>query len=288
MNCNDVPTVKCDSRGEGLKDGLMDKSSIPGVAWAQLARYCSIASLIALPSVGFTEPGGPETIEQIKPSIVAVGTFQRTRNPQFLFRGTGFAVGNGAFVATNDHVVPKILDTENNESMVVALPSRGHEVQLRMARKVGAESSADLALLKIDGAPLHPLRLGNAERVREGETYLFTGFPIGQILGLFPVTHRAMISAITPIAIPAERADQLNPRTLRRLSQGAYPIFQLDATAYPGNSGSPLYHPETAEVVGIINMVFVKGTKETALTEPSGISYAIPIIYLKELLSRQN
>ncbi len=27
----------------------------------------------------------------------------------------------------------------------------------------------------------------------------------------------------------------------------------LDATAYPGNSGSPLYDPETGEVVGIIH-----------------------------------
>jgi hypothetical protein len=33
-------------------------------------------------------------------------------------------------------------------------------------------------------------------------------------------------------------------------------------------------------------MVFVKGTKEAALTQPSGISYAIPSRHLIELLSR--
>jgi S1-C subfamily serine protease len=95
-----------------------------------------------------------------------------------------------------------------------------------------------------------------------------------------------MISAVAPIAIQQARANQLDARALRQLALGAYPIFQLDATAYPGNSGSPLYHPETAEVVGIINMVFVKGSRETALTEPSGISYAIPIQHLKDLLER--
>jgi hypothetical protein len=33
-------------------------------------------------------------------------------------------------------------------------------------------------------------------------------------------------------------------------------------------------------------MVFVKGTKEAALSAPSGISYAIPVRYLRELLAQ--
>jgi serine protease Do len=33
-------------------------------------------------------------------------------------------------------------------------------------------------------------------------------------------------------------------------------------------------------------MVFVKATKETALTQPSGISYAIPSRFLIELLAQ--
>ena len=35
---------------------------------------------------------------------------------------------------------------------------------------------------------------------------------------------------------------------------------------------------------GVINMVLVKGLKETAITNPSGISYAIPASYIRELL----
>jgi hypothetical protein len=37
-------------------------------------------------------------------------------------------------------------------------------------------------------------------------------------------------------------------------------------------------------VIGIVNMVFVKGSKEAALTQPSGITYAIPSRHLVELL----
>jgi len=56
--------------------------------------------------------------------------------------------------------------------------------------------------------------------------------------------------------------------------------------AYPGNSGSPLYSPDTGQVVGIINKVFIQETKETVIQKPSGISYAIPIIHLHELLKK--
>ncbi len=61
-----------------------------------------------------------------------------------------------------------------------------------------------------------------------------------------------------------------------QLQKPRYAVFQLDGTAYPGSSGSPLYDPETGLVYGVINMVFVKGTKEAALSNPSGITYAIP------------
>ena len=33
-------------------------------------------------------------------------------------------------------------------------------------------------------------------------------------------------------------------------------------------------------------MVFVKGTKESALTQPSGITYAIPAKYLQDVVQK--
>jgi len=69
--------------------------------------------------------------------------------------------------------------------------------------------------------------------------------------------------------------------------QTPYDVFQLDATAYPGNSGSPLYAIDSGKVIGIINKVFVQGSKENALTHPSGISYAIPAEHIKALLAQQ-
>jgi len=112
----------------------------------------------------------------------------------------------------------------------------------------------------------------------------FTGFPIGGALGFSPVTHRGMVSSITPIALPAANARQVNEKLVRQLKRGSFSIFQLDATAYPGNSGSPVFDAGSGEVIGITNMVFIKGSKEAAVSQPSGITYAIPENYLKDLL----
>jgi len=40
----------------------------------------------------------------------------------------------------------------------------------------------------------------------------------------------------------------------------------------------------TGEVLAVINMVLVKGSKESAITHPSGISYAIPVRFVRELV----
>ena len=226
------------------------------------------------------------TVPRIKPAVVAVGTYQRTRSPAFQFRGTGFVVGNGLLVATNAHVLPERLDSDNMEALVIVVPGDGETGTVRPARVVASERSRDLAVVRLEGGPALPaLRLGSNARVLEGQEIAFTGFPIGNVLGMTPVTHRGIVSAITPIGIPQANSRNLNPALIRRLANDVFRVYQLDATAYPGNSGSPLYDPASGEVLGVLNMVFVKSSKENVLADPSGISYAIPVEYLQRLLA---
>jgi S1-C subfamily serine protease len=243
-----------------------------------------IAAMLACARSALAEDA-VDTIARVKRSVVAVGTLMRERSPPFEFRGTGFVVGTGTTIATNAHVLPVALDATHNEVLAILLPGPdGVSARARTVERIKSEPGTDLALLRLAGEPLHPLALGDWRGVREGQSVLITGFPIGAVLGPFPVTHRGMVSAITPIAIPQASAGSLNPALVRRLGEGSFPVFQLDATAYPGNSGSPVYDPATGEVLGIVNMVFVKGTKEAALTQPSGITYAVPAGHLKNLL----
>ncbi|HSC99282.1 MAG TPA: serine protease [Casimicrobiaceae bacterium] len=227
----------------------------------------------------------PDTIARVKPSVVGVGTFEPTRAPPFQFRGTGFAVGDGSIIVTNSHVLPVTLDAARNESIAIVVPGSGSSAaKVREVTRLAVDPGSDLALLKLPGQPLQPLKLKDSSAVREGQEILITGYPIGAVLGMVPATHRGMVSAITPIAIPQAHANDLNEAVLRRLSTGSFSVFQLDATAYPGNSGSPIYDPATGEVLGVVNMVFVKGTKESALSQPSGITYAVPAQHLEALL----
>jgi S1-C subfamily serine protease len=265
-------------RANGLRE-------ISVVLKALLQCFAVATGLLLAASLAVAQ--APDTIARVKSSVVAVGTVQKLRSPQFQFLGTGFAVGDGSLIATNAHVVAKPLaDGKDPELLAIAIPSNSPQrAQIRVVQRAGTDAERDLALLRTNGPPLPALSLRDSDSVREGEQLLLTGFPIGTVLGLFAATHRAMVAAITPIAIPMGDTRKLDTAMVRRLQSGAFPVFQLDATSYPGNSGSPLYDPATGEVVGVLNMVFVKGTKEKALTDPSGISYAIPSRYLQLLIS---
>jgi serine protease Do len=85
--------------------------------------------------------------------------------------------------------------------------------------------------------------------------------------------------------LPAPTAQSLDPRAIARLRDGNFEVFQLDATAYPGNSGGPLLDAANGQVLGIVNMVLVRGSRETALSNPTGITYAIPVRHLHELIA---
>ena len=250
--------------------------------FGRLLRLATILVLLAAPARGAELA---QTIEQVKPSIVAVGTFLKTRSPSVQFVGTGFVVADGRHVITNAHNVNKPLDMERKEIRVV-LVSKDGEPQPRDAELLAIDKDHDLALLKIGGDPLPAIKLGDSAAVREGQMLAFTGFPIGMVLGFHPATHRGMVSAITPVVTPGITAKQLNARMISRVRDSVYMVFQLDGTAYPGNSGSPLYDPDNGAVYGIINSVFVQGTRESAISRPSGITYAIPSRYIRELLQQ--
>jgi serine protease Do len=228
----------------------------------------------------------PEAIAKVKQSIVIVGTFKATNSPRFTLRGTGFVVGDGNFAVTNAHVIPEGQEKDPESKIVIQVRTAQNELQARVATVLEIDKLRDLALLQFDGPAMPKLTVRDSDTVREGQSIAFMGFPIGGALGFSPVTHRGIISSITAITPPSSSASQLNARNVASLRSGVFNVFQLDATAYPGNSGGPMFDADTGEVVGVINMVFIKGTKESALTHPSGISYAIPSKYVMELLAR--
>jgi serine protease Do len=75
--------------------------------WDATVRLWLAVAVMLAAQAALAQP--PDTIVRVKASVVAVGTVQRLRSPQFQFFGTGFAVGDGGLIATNAHVIGRPL-----------------------------------------------------------------------------------------------------------------------------------------------------------------------------------
>ncbi len=282
----------CDSASHNVRSKNCDLFRPAARIVRYLSGWCHVlpALLLVLAAAALEAASLPEVIERVRPSVVGVGTAYPPRQPiggkpPNTLLGTGFVVGDGRTIVTNSHVLPEVLDSDNKQVLAV-FSGRGGDARPHVATVLLQDPPHDLALLRIEtGPPLPALTLGNSDAIREGQQVAFTGFPIGAVLGLYPVTHRGIVSSITPMARPMDNSRQLSAAQLRRL-RSLYDVFQLDAIAYPGNSGSPVYLPESGLVIGVVNSVFVKESREAILERPSGISYAIPASHVQALLRR--
>ncbi len=234
---------------------------------------------LAVTALVLTAAGLVDTVPKVKPSIVGITTVQTGRGLAAQLSGTGFVVADGRHVVTNNHVVAATVKT----AFFVIVPT-AEGVDRREARVVQTDPVHDLALLEVDGAALPALKVRlEGPMAGEGSDVAITGFPIGTALGLVRATQRGTISAVTQ-NVSAEPHSSLLDAAL--LMTPRYEVYQLDMVAYPGNSGSPLYLADSGEVIGILNSGFIKTTKEKVLSDPSGISFAIPAKHILPLLLR--
>jgi S1-C subfamily serine protease len=239
-------------------------------------------------SAGARAAALPELIAAAKASVCAVGTFNMMDSPRFGFRGSGFFVGDGSLVATCWHVLPDLTAPNRSPgvtSIAVQLARPDGSLEQRDAELLGSSRAHDLALLRVKGQPGPALGLAAAGTAREGMDVALIGYPIGGVLGFKAVTHRGIVASIVASALPTAGARQLDENTVTRLREGSFELLQLDATAYPGNSGGPLLDLESGRVIGVVNMGLVKGGRESALSQPTGITYAVPVRYLHALMA---
>jgi S1-C subfamily serine protease len=168
--------------------------------------------------------------------------------------GSGVIYNKEGYIITNNHVVgfaDKIKVTDSN----------GKEY---IAKKVGTDSSTDLAVIKIEpSGDINPIRFGDSDAVQVGEWVLAVGNPFGYLT-----------STVTAGIVSAKG------RSLD-IIKGAKTIedfIQTDAAINPGNSGGALVNLQ-GELVGI----------NTAIATPTGVfagySFAIPSKIVKKVVS---
>jgi len=155
--------------------------------------------------------------------------------------GSGLIIDASGVILTNAHVV------RDGREITVRL----HDGREYKATKVHADSKADLAVLRIEGADnLTAAKLGNSDDVEVGDWVLALGNPFG----LEGTVTAGIVSA--------------KGRGIGLSERESY--IQTDAAINPGNSGGPLVNLD-GEVIGI----------NTAISSNSGgnegVGFAIPI-----------
>jgi len=181
-----------------------------------------------------TALSGSEGLPQI-PGFPPFGEMQPRRQ-----RGTGSGViiSPDGYILTNNHVA-------GDAAEISVKMSDGREFK---ARRIGTDPETDLAVIKVNAQNLAYARLGDSDKLEQGEWVIALGSPFG----LEQTMTAGIVSA--------------TGRSLR----GAYDNYiQTDASINPGNSGGPLVNM-AGEVVGINTMIFSRsGGSE-------GIGFSIP------------
>ena len=228
-----------------------------------------------------------ELAAKTKPSVVGVGVYNPLSAPRYQLRGTGFVVSSSpsrSIIATNHHVVNGE-EFEADKAQISVHVGEGKTARFYNAKLLAQDERADVAIIEINTS-IPALTLAKSKQTfPSGSHIMLSGMPIGSVLGLFNAINFGYVSAFVPQAIPQSNASQLSIEMIKRLRDPLF-VYQLDVTAYPGNSGSPVLDVDSGKVIAIINSVLVKKTRESVLSDPSGISYAIPIAEIHKLLSR--
>lgn len=235
-----------------------------------------------------------DLVRETSPSIVGIMRFDHESAVSAQLVGTGFLINDGRHIITNAHVVRPVGNSATAKTAFFALTSsvenlaigaKGRVKRLRL-QLVDTAQAYDLALLVFQNKAIQRPALtivGNQKLAPAGRAVYSIGFPIGGALGPYPAVSAGIVSAITPSLSPQLHASQLDPAFLRK---PRFPLYQLDMTAYPGQSGSPLLDARNGQVIGVVNATKVKKDKERALSDPSGISYAITAQELRTFLLR--
>ena len=161
--------------------------------------------------------------------------------------GSGVVVSAEGHIITNNHVVDQVDEIEVQLS----------DGRTQKARLVGADAVVDLAVLKIDGASVKPLKFGDSDAVQAGDFVLAIGNPFG--------FEETVTDGIISSRGRPNRVD------------GFGDYLQTNAAINPGNSGGPLVNLR-GEIIGINTAIISRSGGS------QGIGFAIPSNSVKTAL----
>jgi 2-alkenal reductase len=201
--------------------------------------------------------------QNVNPSVVNIYIYGKQNDILMpIGAGSGFVYDSKGHILTNAHVV-------NDSDEIEVIFSDGTR---EIGQAIGIDYHSDLAIIELDELPdgVQPLKLGNIDNVKVGQSVVAIGDPFGlggtMTTGIVSALGRT-IPALTPFSIPES--------------------IQTDAAINPGNSGGPLLNLN-GEVIGVNAQIETGGMSRSN----SGVGFAIPISIVKmvvpELIEKGN
>jgi serine protease Do len=196
-----------------------------------------------------------DAVRKVKPAVVTVINNMQPQRGFFgsvapTASGSGVIVDSNGYIITNNHVIAG----QQSLQVIFADGSKAD------ATIVGADSVADLAILKVDQVPA-VATLGDSNALQPGQVAIAIGSPLGDYRGTVTV---GVVSGLN--------------RSVGR-QQG---LIQTDAAINNGNSGGPLIDT-LGQVIGI-NTLVVRSTNDGNIAE--GLGFAIPSNQVRDIMAQ--
>ena len=175
-------------------------------------------------------------------------------------QGSGVIIDKQGYVVTNNHVV-RVGDLNGqiaDKVVVTLVDGKSYD-----AKVVGADSKADIAVIKLDGIDVTPIELGDSSTLETGQWVLAVGNPLG------------LENSVT-LGIVSSLGRQLAGDGTRLFIDG----IQTDAAINMGNSGGPLVDDQ-ARLVGINSSIARTNQYSNGNI---GIGFAIPVNRMKQVV----
>jgi len=200
------------------------ENKIAQMKFAALKIFASLTLAFVCFPIVYAQDFLPELVRRIKPSAVAIETFDA--KGATLSRGSGFFISNDKII-TNRHVIEK-------SSRVEIHLMDGKKFTVRGVLAIDGEG--DLALLQVDVPPASAAPLPMVRTApQEGESIVVIGNPFG----LEGSVSNGIVSAVREIP-------------------GYGKIIQITAPISPGSSGSPVVNMR-GQVIGVATLQAAEG-----------------------------
>ena len=174
-------------------------------------------------------------------------------------KGSGAIVSAKGYIVTNNHVI-------SGAQQIQVTLSNG---QMYTAQVVGTDTTADLAVIKLDNPPsdLKAVEFADSDKLAVGEDVMAIGNP----LGYDDTATTGIVSALNrPVTVTDDSGSDIVTNAV-----------QIDAAINPGNSGGPTFNA-AGQVIGINSSIASTATSSDSAGS-IGIGFAIPSNLVKRV-----